>query len=89
MALGAKRADVARLILSHAVGVAVGGVLAGVAASLVLTRAMSSMLFEVSATDPITFVAAAVSLVSAALTASYIPARRAMRIDPIRVLRSE
>jgi len=89
VALGARRWDVLRLVLSHSVQMAVLGVLIGVAASLALTRLMDKMLYGVSATDPITFFAVAIILTCVALAASYIPARRAMRVDPIIALRYE
>ena len=89
VALGARRWDVLRLVLSHSVQMAVLGVFIGVAASLALTRLMDKMLYGVSATDPLTFFAVAVVLTCVALAASYIPARRAMRVDPIVALRYE
>jgi len=89
VALGARRWDVLRLVLSHSAQMAVLGVLIGVAASLALTRLMSKMLYGVSATDPITFFAVAIILTCVALAASYLPARRAMRVDPIVALRYE
>jgi predicted permease len=89
IALGARRWDVLRLVLSHSVKMAVLGVFLGIAASLALTRLMAKMLYGVSATDPLTFVAVAAVLTFVALSASYIPARRAMRVDPIVALRNE
>jgi len=89
VALGARRWDVLRLVLSHSVNMAALGVVIGVAASLALTRLMSKMLYGVSATDPMTFCAVAVILTLVAVAASYIPARRAMRVDPIVALRYE
>jgi ABC-type antimicrobial peptide transport system permease subunit len=89
VALGARRWDVLRLVLSHSVHMAALGVLIGVAASLALTRLMSKMLYGVSATDPVTFFSVVIVLTCVALAASYIPARRAMRVDPIIALRYE
>ena len=89
IALGAGRNDVLRLILGHGVKMALIGVAAGAAASLALTRLMARLLFGVGAYDPLTFLAVAGLLILVALAASYIPARRAMRVDPTVALRYE
>ena len=89
MALGAHRNDVLRLILGHGAKMALMGVALGIAASLALTRLMGKLLFGVSAYDPLTFLTVACVLILVALAASYIPARRAMRVDPMVALRYE
>ncbi len=89
MALGAEPRDVLRLILRQGLTLAVLGLAIGLAASFVLTRALSSELFGISATDPLTFTAVALLLLAVALLACYIPARRAMRTDPMVALRYE
>src|SRR6202050_1116442 len=89
IALGAQRQNVLMLILGEGTKTALIGVGIGLAAALVVTRLMSSVLYGISATDPITFAAVAVVLVLVALAACYIPARRAMRVDPIIALRYE
>jgi predicted permease len=89
MALGAQRKNVLLLILGEGTKTALIGVGIGLAAALALTRLMSSVLYGISATDPITFATVAVVLTSVALAACYIPARRAMRVDPIIALRYE
>lgn len=89
IALGAQRSDVLRLVLSQGARLALIGVAIGVAVALALARLMTSQLFGVTAHDPLTFVAVAVVLILVALFACYIPARRAMRVDPIVALRYE
>jgi len=89
IALGAQQNNVMRLILGEGMLVILIGLAIGFASSLALTRFLSSLLFGVTATDPITFVAVAVLLAVVALAACYIPARRAMRVDPIVALRYE
>jgi putative ABC transport system permease protein len=89
MALGAQRNDVLQLVLGDGAKMVLIGVAVGIAASLALTRLMARLLFGVSAYDPLTFFAVACLLILVALTASYIPARRAMRVDPVIALRYE
>ena len=89
MSLGAQRRSILRLVVGQGARMAVFGVVIGMVASLVITRLMSSFLFGTSATDPLTFVAVAALLSSVALLASYLPARRAMRVDPMVALRYE
>jgi predicted permease len=89
MALGAQRTDVLRVIVGHGVRLALLGLSIGVAAAAVVTRWMASVLFDVKPTDPLTFVVVAVVLGTVAFLASYIPARRAMRVDPMVALRYE
>jgi predicted permease len=89
MALGAQPRDVLGLVVGHGARLAFVGALIGLAASLALTRLMSSLLFRVSATDPLTYTAGALLLMIVALAACYTPARRASRVDPAVALRSE
>jgi ABC-type antimicrobial peptide transport system permease subunit len=89
MALGAQRRDILHLILGAGAKSALLGVAIGIAAALALTRLMTGMLYGVTATDPLTFSAVALLFVCVALAACYIPARRAMRIDPMAALRYE
>jgi putative ABC transport system permease protein len=89
IALGAAERDVLKLILGQGLLLAVMGAGIGVAGAFALTRLMSSLLFGVSATDPATFTAVALLLIAVALVATYIPARRAMKVDPMVALRYE
>lgn len=89
MALGARSSQVLGLTLCQGMRLVVIGAVIGVSASLALTRLMGSLLYEVSAADPLTFVAVALLLALAGLLACWIPARRAARIDPIVALRYE
>ena len=88
MALGAQTGDVRRLFLRHGLVLIFGGITVGVGAAMFLTRIMSALLFGVAPTDPVTVVAASAGLAAVALCATYLPARRASRIDPIVELRS-
>ena len=89
MALGARVADVRALVLREGVGLAAAGVASGLALSVWVGRALESQLFGVSRTDPISLAAAAATLAAAAVLASWIPARRASRVDPVVALRDE
>jgi putative ABC transport system permease protein len=87
MALGADRKDVLRLVVGQGFRLVSVGVAIGMATALILTRLMQSLLFGVSATDPATFAAISAALVAVALLASYIPARKATKLDPMVALR--
>jgi putative ABC transport system permease protein len=89
LALGATARDVRGLVLGEGLRLAVAGAIAGLALSWAATRLLRGMLFETEPLDPLTLGSAAVALVGAALLATWLPARRAMRVDPIEVLRAE
>jgi putative ABC transport system permease protein len=89
LALGATRGEVFRLILGKGLSLAAAGALAGIAAALWLTRVMEALLFSVSRTDTVTFVAVPAGLLVIAALACYLPARRAMRVDPVVALRAD
>ncbi len=89
MAIGAHPGDVVRMILSQGMILAIVGVGIGLAGALALTRAVKGLLFEVTATDPATFIVVAAVLTAAAFAACYVPARRAARVDPLIALRME
>ncbi|MGH9374223.1 MAG: FtsX-like permease family protein, partial [Vicinamibacterales bacterium] len=89
IALGASGAEIFRLIVGSGMGLALVGVLVGIPAALALTRLMSGVLSNVASTDPVTYVAVVAMLGVAAFLASYLPARRAIRVDPVVALRAE
>jgi putative ABC transport system permease protein len=89
MALGANRRDVFRLVLGEGTRLTLLGIGLGIVAGLLVTRLMATLLYGVSATDPLTFTAVALLLAFVALAACYIPARRATKVDPIVALRYE
>jgi putative ABC transport system permease protein len=89
LAIGATPADVVRLFVREGAGLTLVGVAAGLAGALAATRALTTLLFGVTTTDPITFAAVAGALAIVALLASYLPARRAARVDPMAALRAD
>jgi predicted permease len=89
MALGAQSGDVSRLFLRHGMLLMAGGIVLGVVGALAVTRVLSALLFGVSAADPLTYAAVSVGLAAIGLLATYIPVRRASRVDPLAALRAE
>ena len=89
MALGAQRGRVLRMIVAEAMALTAAGAVVGTAASLLLTRLMKDLLFEVAPGDPVTLAVVTATLLAVALAASYLPGRRATRVDPVVALRAE
>jgi ABC-type antimicrobial peptide transport system permease subunit len=89
MALGAKQSDVLRLVLVEGLRLTMLGVVLGIAGALASTRVLTNLLFEVKPTDPMTFIGFSFLVAVVALLASYIPARRATKVDPLVALRYE
>jgi putative ABC transport system permease protein len=87
IALGAQRSDVLSLVLRQGAVLALIGIAVGALGALAMTRLLASLVFGVSTTDPLAFVGVIVLLASVALAASWLPARRAARVDPMNVLR--
>ena len=86
IALGANRGDILHLMLRQALLTAGAGVVAGLVAALALTRLLSALLYRVSVTDPLTFIAGPLLFLSIAALAGYLPARRATRVNPVDAL---
>jgi len=89
VALGARNDDVIRMFVAHGARLAAIGIVCGLIAAAALTRFMSTLLFNVKAGDPLTYVAVCAGLVMAAVIASYVPALRATSVDPVQALRAE
>jgi ABC-type antimicrobial peptide transport system permease subunit len=89
MALGAQSGAILKLVIGQGIKLAFAGVALGLVASVALTRTIKNLLFGVSATDPVTFIAITMLLIAVALLACFIPARRAARVNPIISLRGE
>ena len=89
VALGARNEEVIRMFVAHGARLAAVGIVCGLAVAAILTRFMSSLLFNVSAADPATYLAVCAGLVMATVLASYLPALRATSVDPVEALRAE
>jgi putative ABC transport system permease protein len=89
IALGARRVDVLQMTVKQALKLVGAGMLIGLVAAFLLTRVMASLLFGISATDPITFIGISLVLLAVAILASYVPALRATKVDPITALRAQ
>ena len=89
MALGANRSDVLRLVVGQGLKLTLAGLGLGVVGAIAVTRVLSSVLYGISPTDPLSFLTVSVALTMVAIVASYVPARWATRVDPMQALRSE
>ena len=89
MALGAQSGDVRSLVVNQAVRLGAAGLFIGIAGALAVTRVLDSLLFGVTASDPLTFAGVSAALITVLLLAAYLPARRATRVDPIVALRAD
>jgi putative ABC transport system permease protein len=89
MALGAQPTDVLRMIVGHGLKLVTLGLMCGIVGALAATRALSALLFEIKPADPLTFACTATLLFCVVLLASYVPARRAAKVDPMVALRDE
>jgi ABC-type antimicrobial peptide transport system permease subunit len=89
MALGAQIGDVRKMFLRHGLSLTAAGIAIGIGVALLLTRVMSAFLFGVGPIDPLTYAAVSTALAAMALLATYLPARRAARVDPVVALRAD
>jgi putative ABC transport system permease protein len=89
LALGAEKRNILQMVLRQALGLAIAGVAVGLVAALIMSHLMTGLLYGVRPTDPLTFAGVALLLIIVALFACYIPARRAIRVDPMVALRYE
>ena len=89
LALGAQRRNILRMVLRQGLGLAIAGAAVGLGCALIVSHLMAGLLYGVRPTDPLTFAGVAVLLIGVALLACYIPARRAIRVDPLVALRHE
>jgi ABC-type lipoprotein release transport system permease subunit len=89
MAIGARRGDVIRMVMNETLTLVIAGIVAGLAATVALSQVISSMLFGLAPSDPMTIAAASMLLLVVASVAGYLPARRASRVDPLVALRHE